>query len=283
MSESPHIFEATTVAFQDDVLQASLTTPIVIDFYATWCGPCKTLTPLLEKLAKEYGGAFRLAKVNVDTEAELANAFQIRSVPTVILMKAGQPADGFPGVIAESKIRQLLQQHGITASIEEDAAAIDQMTPQQYRLHCQTALQADPENPERRLDLAIALTNCQDYLQAEPLLVGLPDHLLSDPRTRRVTTYCQLAHDLEKAPALEQLQRICRDDPTAIADRLQLGGLLLLAQQNQQALEQFLEAFRLDRQFNESQPRRDLLNAFTLIDDADLVSHYRRKMAALVF
>ncbi|MDC6652474.1 thioredoxin, partial [Leclercia adecarboxylata] len=90
MSHLPHVFDATTETFETEVLQKSLQTPVLVDFWATWCGPCKTLGPMLEKLAGEYHGAFELAKVDVDKEQQIAAAFQIRSVPTVFLVKGGQ-------------------------------------------------------------------------------------------------------------------------------------------------------------------------------------------------
>ena len=105
MSELPHVFDATTETFETEVLQKSLQVPVLVDFWATWCGPCKTLGPLLEKLAGEYNGAFELAKVDVDKEQQIAAAFQIRSVPTVFLVKGGQLVDGFPGALPEGQLR----------------------------------------------------------------------------------------------------------------------------------------------------------------------------------
>jgi len=96
-----HVFDATVAGFEADVLQKSVEVPVLVDFWAPWCGPCKTLGPILEKLAADFNGAFRLAKVDVDKEQELAAAFQIRSIPTVILVKGGQPVDGFPGALSE--------------------------------------------------------------------------------------------------------------------------------------------------------------------------------------
>ena len=121
---SPHVFDATAASFEANVIHASLETPVLVDFWATWCGPCKTLGPILEKLASEYGGAFRLAKIDVDKEQQLAAAFQIRSVPTVMLVKGGQLVDGFPGALPEGELRQFLASHGIEpAAHAEDADA----------------------------------------------------------------------------------------------------------------------------------------------------------------
>jgi putative thioredoxin len=121
----PHVFDATADRFQDDVLQRSLQVPVLVDFWAEWCGPCKTLGPILEKLADAYNGAFLLAKVDVDKEQQLAAAFQVRSIPTVFLVKDGQLVDGFPGALPEGQLREFLTSHGIEprAAAEEPAPA----------------------------------------------------------------------------------------------------------------------------------------------------------------
>ncbi|HWS77743.1 MAG TPA: thioredoxin, partial [Thermomonas sp.] len=108
---TPHVFDATAATFEDTVIRKSLETPVLVDFWATWCGPCKTLGPVLEKLAGDYNGAFVLAKVDVDQEQELGAAFQIRSVPTVMLVKGGQLVDGFPGALPEGQLREFLKHH----------------------------------------------------------------------------------------------------------------------------------------------------------------------------
>ncbi|RBC43630.1 thioredoxin, partial [Xanthomonas oryzae] len=113
MSDKPHVFDATTDTFETEVLHKSLTTPVLVDFWAVWCGPCKSLTPILEKLAGEYNGAFELGKVDVDKEQQIAAAFQIRSVPTVFLVKGGEIVDGFPGAMPEGQVREFLTQHGV--------------------------------------------------------------------------------------------------------------------------------------------------------------------------
>ncbi|HBG50287.1 MAG TPA: thioredoxin, partial [Gammaproteobacteria bacterium] len=113
MNANAHSFDVTIQDFPDRVIQSSHTQPVLVDFWATWCGPCKTLTPILEQLAEDYGGAFLLAKVDIDKEAALANHHGVRSVPTVLLYKGGQPVDGFTGAQPEGAIRALLAHHGI--------------------------------------------------------------------------------------------------------------------------------------------------------------------------
>src|SRR5690606_29355705 len=122
-----HAFDATTAGFETDVLQKSLEVPVLVDFWAEWCGPCKTLGPVLEKIAAEFNGAFLLAKVDTEQEPQIAGAFQIRSIPTVYLVKGGQLVDGFQGAVTEGQVREFLRHHGIEPGepVDDDAPAPD--------------------------------------------------------------------------------------------------------------------------------------------------------------
>ena len=175
MSELPHVFDATTETFEAEVLRKSLDVPVLVDFWATWCGPCKTLGPILEKLAAEYHGAFVLAKVDVDKEQQIAAAFQIRSVPTVFLVKGGQLVDGFPGALPEGQLREFLASHGIVpaegAPVEEAPAPLD---PQAQVAALRDAISAEPDKDELKLDLVLALLKTGVAPAAERLLDARP-------------------------------------------------------------------------------------------------------------
>jgi putative thioredoxin len=142
-----HVFDVREDNFEAEVLQASMTTPILVDFWATWCGPCKTLGPMLEKLAGEFNGAFRLAKVDVDKSQQLAGMFGIRSIPTVMLVKDGQIVDGFAGALPEGQLREFLLRHvqpqdGEAAN--DDAEAAVQESPEETVSRIQQANRSGP-------------------------------------------------------------------------------------------------------------------------------------------
>ena len=285
MSELPHVFDATTATFETEVLQKSLQTPVLVDFWASWCEPCKTLGPMLEKLAGEYHGAFQLAKVDVDAEQQIAAAFQIRSVPTVFLVKGGQLVDGFPGALPEGQIREFLAQHGVTpAEPAEDASAEPApLEPQAQVDVLRAAIAAEPDKDELKLDLALALLQTGGTAEASTLIDALPANLATDDRAVRARARLDFATALQDAPAAEVLDARIAADADDLQARHLRGVQLLLGGNDEAALEQFLEMLRRDRSFAEGLPRKLLIDAFKVIDDEDLVGRYRRRMASLLF
>lgn len=286
MSDKPHVFDATTDTFETEVLQKSLKTPVLVDFWASWCGPCKSLTPLLEKLAGNYNGAFELGKVDVDKEQQIAAAFQIRSVPTVFLVKGGEIVDGFPGAMSESQVRQFLTQHGVLPvepqAVEEDAPQAP-LDPQAQVAALREAIAAEPDKDELKLDLALALLKTGDTAKAEQLIDALPANLATDDRTVRAKARLSFANVLKDAPDAATLQASVDANGADLRARHLLGVRHLLDGNDEAALEQFLEMLRQDGAFDDNLPRRSLIDAFRVIEDEDLVGRYRRKMSALVF
>lgn len=278
------VFDVQQQTFETDVLQASLTTPVLVDFWATWCEPCKTLGPMLEKLAIEYNGAFRLGKVDVDAQQELAGMFGIRSVPTVVLVKDGQVLDGFTGALPEGQLREFLSRHvqPLEAAPDDDAEAMAE-TPEQAVQRFQQAVAAEPARAELKLDLALALMHAGQTAAAEAELAALPINLATDARAVRLRTELDLAHALQEAPAIAELRRRVDADGNDWEARDQLGVRLLLEGDPAAGLDQFLTILQHARDWNDGQGKKRLLAAFATLDDAELVSRYRRKMASLVF
>ena len=286
MSDLPHVFDATTETFEAQVLQKSLETPVLVDFWAPWCGPCKTLGPILEKLAGEYHGAFELAKVDVDKEQQIAAAFQIRSVPTVFLVKGGQIVDGFPGALPEGQLREFLAQHGVTpldAPADDASAEPVPLDPQTQVTALREAIAAEPDKAELKLDLALALLKTGATAEAGQLLDGLTANLATDDRAIRARARLDFAAALQDAPAADLLAARLQADANDLEARYLLGIQQLLAGEDEAALEQFIEMLRIDRSFRDNLPRKALIDAFRVIEDEDLVGRYRRKMSSLLF
>ena len=278
------VFEVTEQNFESEVLNASLETPVLVDFWATWCGPCKTLGPLLEQLAAEYQGAFRLGKVDVDKHQQLATMFGIRSVPTVMLVKDGQIADGFAGALPLGELREFLARHvqpREDGEAEEIAATAE--TPEAAIERLQQAIAAEPERAELRLDLAVALAQTGQSDAAAGELDALPANLATDARAVRLRHQLELARTLKDAPAQAELERRVAANPADWEARDLLGVRLLLGSDPAAGLEQFLAILEKARDWNDGAAKKRLLAAFATLDDAELVGRYRRRMASLLF
>lgn len=284
MSDLPHVFDATTETFEAEVLRKSLEIPVLVDFWATWCGPCKTLGPILEKLAGEYNGAFVLAKVDVDKEQQIAAAFQIRSVPTVFLVKEGQLVDGFPGALPEGQLREFLASHGIQpAAAPEAPVEAAPLDPQAQVAALREAIAAQPDKDELKLDLVLALLKTGDAVEAERLLDALPANLATDDRAAKARARLGFAAALKDAPSPDALRAAVQANPDDLRARHLLGVHALVAGDSEQALEQFLDMLKRDRAYEDGLARKSLIDAFRVIEDEALVGQYRRKMSSLLF
>jgi len=287
-SSVAHVFDATLATFEQDVLLKSNDVPVLVDFWAPWCGPCKTLGPMLEKLAAEFRGGFLLAKVDVDQEQQLAGHFQIRSVPTVILVKDGQIADGFPGVLPEGQLREFLARHGVLpadpaddlGAAEADAAPPD---PEAEVVRLRRAVVEKPDDDALKLDLVLAVLKVGGASEAETLLDALPANLATDDRAVKARARLGFAALLTDAPPSAVLEQAIAADPADLRARHLLGARRLIEGNAEAALDQFLDMLTRDRTYQDSLPKKALIDAFRIIEDDDLVGRYRRRMASILF
>ena len=285
---TPTIFDATQANFEAEVIQASFEQPVLVDFWATWCGPCKTLGPLIEKLVGEYDGAVRLAKVDCDKEQQLAAMFGVRSIPTVVLVRDGQLVDGFTGALPENALREFLARHvqpgdAADGDFVEEVAPVSNETPEQAIARIQQEMAAQPDKAELKLDLALAQLRAGNAAAAEAELDSLPANLAPDDRARRLRGQLEFARAVKDAPSAAELQQRLERDPADHAARDLLGLRLLLDGDPAGGLEHLLAVLKADRNWNEGQAKKHLVAAFDVLDDADLVGTYRRKMSSLLF
>jgi len=288
MTASVHTFDATETNFETDVIQASLTTPVLVDFWADWCGPCKSLGPILEKVVDSYGGKLKLAKVDTDKEQQLAAVFGIRSLPTVVLVKDGQMVDGFMGALPESGVRAFVEKHlGTPEAGEEPAPAVNEAlaneTPQQTVARLREEIAANADKTELKLDLALALTRAGEADAAQAQLDALPPNLASDAKAKRVAAQLDLSRALKGAPDITALRTRLTQNPADHEARDLLGVHLLLGDEPAQGMDEFLILLRTARDWNEGRAKQRLIAAFNVLDDEELVGAYRRRMSSLLF
>lgn len=281
------VVDITTANFETELLQPSMTQPVLVIFWTPRSEASMSLGSLLETITGDYQGSVKLVRIDVDSEAQVAAMFGVRSIPTVILMREGQPADGFAGALAETEIREFLSRH-VPAPADPDEStdgdpAEPAETPEQAIARLQQEIADAPDHAELKLDLAVAFMQSGNAKAAASELDCLPANLETDDRAKRVRGQLEFVNVLKDAPSVAELRaRIAKDESDLDARDL-LGVRLLIDGQTDAALEEFLGVLKADRNWNEGQARKRLVAAFLIIDDAELVASYRRRMSSLLF
>ncbi|MBL0143550.1 MAG: tetratricopeptide repeat protein [Betaproteobacteria bacterium] len=279
--------DATLATFERDVLEASRDAPVVVDFWAPWCGPCRALGPLLEKLERESGGRWKLVKVNSDENAELSAQFGVRSIPFVVAFVDGRPVSQFLGAQPEGTIRAFLDKLVPDPSELELRHARAALASGQASLaedHLRNAIALDPSNDAARLDMVAILMDRRDLAGARVLWP------LLSPKAPQASAYATVLARLEAAeraatlPAAGDLERRIEADPGDLGARLDLAEVRIANREFGPALEQLLEIVRRDRAFGDDVGRRKILAVFEMAaDQPDLVADYRRRLSATLY
>lgn len=276
---SEHALDVGLADFNLHVLEESQHRPVVVDFWAPWCGPCKSLKPILEKLAAEYGGRFLLAKIDSDENQELAARYAVRGIPSVKAFLNGEVIDEFSGALPEGEVRAFLDRlipspadalrvQAMDVRMAGDSAGALQLLAEASRL--------DPQNLGVRLDAAEIMLDLGETDEAQRLIGSVPDDL--DPRVAQLKARLQFSGATgEDAAALRA--RVDADGNDLDA-RLKLANLLIAAGDYEAGMEQLLEIVRRDRSFGDDVGRTTLLSVFNLLGGGELVSRYRRMLAS---
>jgi putative thioredoxin len=287
MSDTPYAFDVTAETFQQYVLENSHKVPVLVDFWAEWCAPCRTLMPLLAELAREYNGQFLLAKVNSDEQQSLAQQYGVRSLPTIKVFRNGEAVDEFMGAQPESVIRALIEQHVERESDKlrsEAMTSLDQDDSENALKLLAQAREMDPDNPRVILDLVRVKLQLNELDEAEALIQTLPLDIREGDDARALLAKISISKSTRDAPAPETLIQQIADNPDDLKARLQLANLSIGNGDFETGMEQFLEIMRRDRSYEDDAGRMGLLNGFEILGgQGDLVSSYRRKMAALLY
>lgn len=268
------------------LIEESHKRPVVVDFWADWCEPCKVLMPLLEKIATEYQGAFLLAKVNADEQQMIAQQFGVRSLPTVMVIQGGQPVDGFAGAQPETQVRAMLEKYLPKPWDGLLQLAMEAMEKGDFAAALTPLRQAWEDSGHRHditMALAQALVECMRLDEAEKLLDGvrLADQ---DDAYERVRAQLEIKQEAAKSPEMEALEQRLRENPDDLDVRHQLAVQYIDAGQFKEGMEHFLEILRKDLGHGDGATKRLLLDTITSLGKGDpLAAEYQRKMYSLLY
>lgn len=289
---SAHIKDTSLETFAADVIEASREVPVIVDFWAPWCGPCKQLTPALEKAVNDAKGAVKLVKVNIDDNPEIAQQLRIQSIPTVYAFRDGQPVDGFMGAIPESQIRTFVQQltggHGghdhaeeVLAAAEEAFNAGDMGMAAQAYAH---VLQDEPGHPKAVAGLARCYLKSGDLERAKTTLQLVRPDGAADEAIRAVEAELKLREQAANAPDTAPLREKLASNPADHQARYDLALALDAGGDRDGALNELLEIVRRDRKWNEEAARKHLVTLFEAMGPTDeRTIAARRKLSSILF
>ena len=273
--------------FEQQVVKASFKQPVVIDFWAPWCAPCKVLKPILEKLAGEYEGKFKLAKVNSDENPEISARYAVRGIPSVKAMVDGKIVNEFTGALPEGMVRDWLDKiiPSPAEVLRREAQQLvdkDDLDGAQQKLA--EASKLDPNNEVVRVDSAEILLAQGNPDEAQRLLDTLKDpDILKDARVLQLKAQVRLAEMKEEGESEAELAAAVKANANDLEARLKLANVLIAANNPAEGMDQLLEIVRRDRSFHDDIGRKTLLDVFNLLGGQnELVAEYRRKLAALL-
>ncbi|WP_337271459.1 thioredoxin [Oryzifoliimicrobium ureilyticus] len=290
-----HIKETTTANFTKDVLEESRKQPVLVDFWAPWCGPCRQLTPVIEKVVNEARGRVKLVKMNIDDHPSIAGQLGIQSIPAVIAFVNGRPADGFMGAVPESQVRQFIDRLGGPAGTDDEAAEIEAILTEADELLSAgnaaeaaqlfgAVLQADPENAKAIAGMSECMIAANQPERARQLLSDLPEALSADAAIQAVSKKLDQIEEARKLGDPVALEDSLARDPDDHESRIRLAKIRNVEGRREEAAEHLLTVMRKDRSYGDDAARRQLLEFFEVWgfkDPATVAA--RRKLSTMLF
>ena len=286
MNDSQHITDVSSETFDSLVIERSSTVPVLVDYWADWCGPCQMQMPVLKKLVDEYAGKFVLAKVNTDEQRKLAKAHGIRSLPTMRVYKGGEMVEEILAAQSEATLRILLDRYIERESdtIRARAKAAWQQGNQGEALSLlHEAHLAEPDNHQLTLDYAAFKMKQGRLDDAAALIASLPRNVRDEKDAMRLNALLEFAMVTREAPSLTELEETVSNNPDDLESLYLLGAVYVKSDQMEQALEAFMQLLQRNRSFRDDAGRKGLLAVFDLLEDQEeLVNRYRRKLFTLL-
>lgn len=287
------IKDGSEITFMEDVIAPSDLTPVIVDFWAPWCGPCKTLGPALEAAVTAAKGAVKMVKINVDENQGLAAQLRIQSIPTVYAFHKGQPVDGFQGNIAPSDIKRFVEKlaalgpapdNGLADAIEAAEAMLAEGAHDDAIETFTAILDEEPENAVAYAGLIRAHLAAGNLDLAETLITTAPDAVMKSKEVEATRAQLALARQAASAGPVDDLRAALAADPANRQTIFDLAAALLATDQTEEAISTLLDLFKLDRDWNDGAARRQLFTIFDALSPKDpLVLAGRRRLSSMIF
>ena len=286
MSASPFVIDVTKATFQQNVVQKSMEIPVVIDFWAPWCNPCKQLTPILEALAVEFAGKFLLAKVNTDEQPEIAQAFRVESLPTIFAMIQGQPVDQFTGLLTAEQAREWVQRLLPTPAqqLTQDAMALVETDPKAAESKFREALELSPDEDSLKICLASVVLKQGRLDECASLLDVLAKRGFLEPEAERLKSELELRRSAAESGGVEVARKASEADPANLILQVHLADAYAASQQHRKALEICLNIVQLDFGDARAEAKTAMVRIFDMLGPAsELTGEFRRKLATALY
>ena len=288
------IKEVSEATFMQDVVEASKEKPVIVDFWAPWCGPCKTLGPQLEEAVNSANGAVTMAKVNVDENQMIAGQMQVQSIPTVFAFVDGQPVDGFQGAVSASEIKAFVErvvaangsevESGLDSAITSAEQMLDEGDLEAAIETFSAILQEDSNNLKSFIGLIKAHLALGELDQAEAILNGMPSEISRNPEVESLHAQIELAKQALDAGPINELTQLVDQNSDDHESRFRLAQALHGAGQVEDAVNHLLELFKRDREWNDGAAKSQLFVIFEALEPNDvIVLNGRRKLSSLIF